>query len=1072
MLKKLLAKFKFRFLALAILFIVTAAFGFNHMRNNVVADSCGNAPITPAMNIWPLAWTSIDCHDLPLIEAKNLSAGSGRDSHYSLSQEEHNAGITVKSGDKVRVAVYFHNGASPDDQVAATAHNVVVATQIDSLSGTSHNVSGAIGLDNGTPAYSIDPTNGGDTKITSADPTTLSYVSGTTQMCIRDAAAQEYNLTSVGSCGDGQTLVALKDGIFNGGVNIGNVKACFPYSGLVIFTLQVTGNTPVDNSTNISVSKTVRNATAGETAFAKSTNAHNGDKVDFQIFVKNTGTNVAKNVKIVDPAVSGLTFSSGTNAVDGFTIGDIQPGQTYGPVNFSAIFNSSTTLTNNVIATAENAPAVTDSASVNPIAVVLTPHLTLTKNVRNVTTNGTFAKTATATQNDVVEYQVVIKNDGNGAANDLSFKDVTPNGITLNSGYNGPATRATLAPNETWTFTYQATVNVKTGSLVNTATVSSSNANSATDSATVNVNTTEATRSLTVVKQVRNLTQGGSSYVPNLNANNGDTLQYQIIVTNTGNSTLNNISLRDSLPGSLNLVHNSFGTNLNNGSTFNNISAQSVAAGQQFVINYNATVNLINPACGAVINTVTASADGVSSQNSSATVNVICAPQPGTLSIVKTVKNITQNTSFSKNVSANQGDKIAYEIKITSSNGAASNVTMFDSIPTYTNYVSGSAKLNGASFSDSFTSNNVNIGNLSSNQTATFYFEATVGSNLPGCQQTTITNTANASADRMSTISDSSTVFVNNSNGCVVAYPQMTISKLVKNSTQNNSFQKSTSANTGDTVAFQVTVINTGTATLNNAYATDLLPNGLSLVAGTVRLDNNNASDQFINNRLSLGNFNAGAQHVITFDAKVNATTAATLVNTAQSAADNFGTIQDSASVFVSQVQGANVVLSYAKRAFNDTKNIDATSAPSNREDYITYTLTVGNTGNSPATNFIVSDDLSNVLNYASIVDLNGATMNGNVIAWPAETVNSGASVTHTFRVRVKYNLPAGSLQMVNTYGNTVVVRIVQPKVLGAIFVAPKTGATATVGLIFAALITLFYAVMQKKNLIPKVRFE
>jgi uncharacterized repeat protein (TIGR01451 family) len=1208
MMKKFSERLKFRHAVLAVFFIAIAAFGFNHLRNNANADaaSCGNAPLTPAMNIWPLSWTGQDCHDLSLIEVKNLN-GSGRDARYAQSQAEHDAGINVNPGDKVRVAVYFHNGASPDDQAASLAKNVVVATQIDAAESKVHNVSGAIGLDNGTPAYSIDADNGGDTKIVSSVPTTLSYVAGSTQMCVRTEVAQEYGLTSVGSCGSGQVLVNQPDGIFNGGVNIGNVKACFEYSGLVIFTVAVNGNQPTDTGTTLSIQKTVRNTNYNnQNSYVESVQAQNGNEVEFQMVVTNTGANTAINVIVTDPAVAGISYNN-DNLKNGFNIGNLAPGQS-STLHFAATYNSSSAVTNVVRAKADNASEVSDTASVTPVVPPTETSTTLrvTKTVRNTQYNNqnSFTKTVQARNGDVVDFQVIITNTGNSTAKHIVIKDPAVAGLTYISGVNltdaamndlapgessapfifsarfnssspvtnvvsakgdntnedtssASVTPVTITPTDTNTTlsvtktvrntqynnqnTYVESVQAKSGNVVdfqvivrntganvaknvivtdpNLSGLTYANGSNLTNglnlgdlapgqSSTINFSSTFTSsnavtnvvraradnapevsdtasvtpvvivppteiRTLTITKQVRDITSG-SGYATSVNTLNGHNLQYQIVVTNTGNATINNIRVNDTFPAGLNMVPGSFGTNMNNASTISNIFASSLAAGQQFVINYNATVNLVNPNCGTIVNTANASGDNVNATNNvTATVNVVCNPVNGNITVNKQARNVTQNGSFGTSVTANQGDRIGYQITVTASNGNVSNITINDSLPQYLTYVSGSARLNANVYNNSFLGTPINIGSLSAGQTTTFYFESTVNNNLPNCQQTTITNTVNASADNLGTTPGSASVIVNNTNGCTTGTPtfaQMTITKLVR--TQNGSFQKSVNANTNDRVIFQISVMNSGTQTLNNVWVTDLLPNGLSFVNGTVRLDGNSSSDQLMGNRLFVGNMTLGQQHTITFDANVSSTSATTLTNTAQAAADNYGQIQDQAQVFVSQVAGTFVNLNYSKRAFNDTKNIDAASVPANREDFITYTLTVNNTGNAPATNFIVSDDLSGVLNYASMVDTKGGTMNGNVISWPAETIPAFGSVTHTFRVRVKFNLPQGSLQMVNTYGNTVTVRIAQPLVLGQVFVAPKTGASATAAVVFAGLMTIAFAIAKRKNLIPTVRFE
>jgi fimbrial isopeptide formation D2 family protein len=159
--------------------------------------------------------------------------------------------------------------------------------------------------------------------------------------------------------------------------------------------------------------------------------------------------------------------------------------------------------------------------------------------------------------------------------------------------------------------------------------------------------------------------------------------------------------------------------------------------------------------------------------------------------------------------------------------------------------------------------------------------------------------------------------------------------------------------------------------------------------------------------------------------------------------------------------------MTLSKSAFNDTKNVDATSVPADKEDFITYTLTATNNSGSNVSNFVVSDDLTNVLNYASMVNLNGGTMNGTTISWPAVNVAANTSVQETFEVRVNYGLPTSynNLQLVNTYGNTVTIQINNPTVITSVITAPKTGpASETAYAIgFASLLTAGFYLLRNK---------
>jgi uncharacterized repeat protein (TIGR01451 family) len=294
----------------------------------------------------------------------------------------------------------------------------------------------------------------------------------------------------------------------------------------------------------------------------------------------------------------------------------------------------------------------------------------------------------------------------------------------------------------------------------------------------------------------------------------------------------------------------------------------------------------------------------------------------------------------------------------------------------------------------------------------------------------------------------------------------LTISKQVRNLTQGGSLAENLSnVRTGDVLEYQVRIRNTGSYSATGVMLRDLVN-----TSGYLENFRSLTSSMLFTGTLQNGiTFNyslpAGQEIVVGYQytAGSNLRDNLSVCNTASTWASNIGSISDTACVTGQTSTQPSLALS--KRAFNNTKNVDATSQPAEREDYITYTLTVTNNSGTQASNYVVTDDLSGVLPLADMVDLGGGQLSGNILSYPGMNIPAGSSISKTFKVRVKYHLSSSiSYQMLNTYGNTVTVVINPPKP----YIPPKTGGLVDLfgGLGFASILTAGFVIARKKQLL------
>lgn len=129
--------------------------------------------------------------------------------------------------------------------------------------------------------------------------------------------------------------------------------------------------------------------------------------------------------------------------------------------------------------------------------------------------------------------------------------------------------------------------------------------------------------------------------------------------------------------------------------------------------------------------------------------------------------------------------------------------------------------------------------------------------------------------------------------------------------------------------------------------------------------------------------------------------------------------------------------LELSKTASNTTQGLpDANNTTAKAGDTLSYSLVVKNDGKVAVPKFVIQENMSDVLDYADIVDLHGATLDNDtkVVSWGAQTIPAHATVTEHLTVKIKNPIPQTpvsvsdpghyDLKMTNVYGNTVTINL------------------------------------------------
>jgi gliding motility-associated-like protein/uncharacterized repeat protein (TIGR01451 family) len=504
----------------------------------------------------------------------------------------------------------------------------------------------------------------------------------------------------------------------------------------------------------------------------------------------------------------------------------------------------------------------------------------------------------------------------------------------------------------------------------------------------------------------------------------GDVINYSISVRNTGDVTLNGITITD-------ILHDGNGNNINlsNGPTYGGSSQNSINGvlipGEQATYNAYLIVNQSHVNTGLVSNTVNVvasspgelndvtdqsddgnDADGNTENDPSITYFDI---NPD-LEVTKTSNVIDTNSNGNNDL----GDSIVYTITVQNTgNVVLSNLSLTDILTDGNN--------NTLSYSVSITFNNSSsgstVGNLDINEIATYTATYTIVQSDVDSGRVINTVTAVASDPlNTSSVSDQSDDGIDSDGNTtnditetlLYRNPLVEATKtvVVIDSNSNNT------NDTGDVIVYTISVQNTGNVSLSNLTLVDNLTDGdgnaLALSAGPVFTSSNANSTQ--------GNLTVGevATYTATYTISQLAANTQSITNSVQVTASSPG---NSNNVFDISDDGddsdgnttsdATIVNTQSSGAMEVTKTAvvsDNGDGTNGAGDTINYTITIENIGGQSITGITLVDNLTDNNGTTLTLDLEpnflsssqgsvqGTLLAGEIATYSASYVITGAS--------------------------------------------------------------------------------
>lgn len=605
-------------------------------------------------------------------------------------------------------------------------------------------------------------------------------------------------------------------------------------------------------------------------------------------------------------------------------------------------------------------------------------HKTCTITNDDIVTDLSVTKTdndETANPGDTQTYVIHYANEGADVAHDVVVTDTLPNYVSYVDGSASivPAVVTptslqwnigTLNPGDNGDITFQVVIDnpmpVGSTDLVNNVVITTSSVEQNTDNnADDDTTTVFADFGVTIEKT------GPATAEP------GDEITYTLSWSVTGNAFVDSLVIKDPLPANTTFVAASNGGTVIAGAATWTLVAGPYKAGDNGSVTL--TVKLADVLYDGTVITNTAEVCGFA-QTQNQEVNELVKQCDEDTTTTTVDSDFTVQIEKTGPATAEVGDQITYTLSyLVMGNTPVDMLAITDTLPANTTFVSAS---NGGTYDSNTNLVTWDLGAAMPGDFGNVTLTVTLGEVDAG---TVITNTGEICGtvvEAPSVIQSEPIVRCDDDTTTTeVIEPVLTLDKVV--------VDEPIFYNPGDTVTYQVTVTNTGTAVAHDLVLTDTLPAGFTF-AGT-----NSDTKIFV-----LGDLSPNASTVVTYEVVIGSSVIAGFYdNLAQLTADNHDPLEDSETV---EVRVPQVLGTEPKLVIEKTVNV----AFANPGDTIAYTVIVKNIGEGAAIDVILKDVLPDGFTFA---DTGTKTK-----LWTLGNLQPNQSITITYDVVVGKTVAAG----------------------------------------------------------------